>query len=159
MADLALRMALVALGAAAAGAALAPQARAAHDWMSEAAMRQAFIGKTLDGHYVNGMHWSETYTADGRLDYVESLRKGVGHWLFRGRVFCTFYDPGQGLNGGCFNALQPSSNCYEFYFAGATERDAEREGSRESAPGPLASWVARAWRRDEPSTCDSRPIA
>jgi hypothetical protein len=128
-------------------------------WMTEAAMRTAFIGKTLDGHYVNGERWTETYTPDGRLDYRESVRKGQGYWLFRGRVFCTFYDPGQGLNGGCFNALQASSNCYEFYFAGATEADAERESSREAAPDPLGSWVARAWRRGEPSTCESRPIA
>jgi hypothetical protein len=159
MADFARRMALVALGAAAAWAALAPAAGAAPDWMSEESMRKAFIGKTLDGHYVNGERWTETYTPDGRLDYRESVRKGQGYWLFRGRVFCTFYDPGQGLNGGCFNALQASSNCYEFYFAGATEADAERESSREAAPDPLGSWVARAWRRGEPSTCESRPIA
>jgi hypothetical protein len=152
-------MALAALGAAAAAAALAPAAGAAPDWMSEAAMRSAFIGKTLDGQYVNGERWTETYTPDGRLDYSESVRKGVGYWLFRGHVFCTFYDPGQGLNGGCFNALQPSSNCYEFYFASTSERDADKEGSTESLPGALDSWVARAWRKGEPSTCEARPIA
>ena len=121
-------------------------------------MRGAFIGKTLDGQYVNGERWTETYDPDGRLDYRESVRKGLGYWFFRGRVFCTFYDPGQGLTGGCFTALQPSSNCYEFYFAGANEREADKESSQ-SAPGPLGSWVARAWRRGEPSTCESRPIA
>jgi hypothetical protein len=155
MADFARGMAVVAIGTVALGVALAPSGGAARDWMSEEAMRGEFIGKTLDGQYVNGERWTETYTPDGRLDYSESVRKGLGYWFFRGRVFCTFYDPGQGLNGGCFNALQPSSNCYEFYFAGASEHDAHKEAS----PGPLGSWVARAWRKGEPSTCESRPIA
>jgi hypothetical protein len=158
MANLARRMALVTLGTVAGAAAPAPSAGAGADWMSEAAMRVAFIGKTLDGQYVNGERWTETYTADGRLDYRESVRKGLGYWFFRGRVFCTFYDPGQGLTGGCFTALRPSSNCYEFYFAGANAREADKESSQ-GAPGPPGSWVARAWRSGEPSTCESRPIA
>ncbi len=158
MANSARRMAIAAIGMVAVGVALVPSRSAAGEWMSEEAMRSAFIGKTLDGQYVSGEQWTETYTADGRLDYRESVRKGLGYWFFRGRVFCTFYDPGQGLNGGCFNALQPSSNCYEFYFAGASEHDADKESSR-SAPGPLGSWVARAWRKGEPSTCELRPIA
>jgi len=155
MADCARRMAIVAIGSVALGATLASSRSAARDWMSEQAMRSAFVGKTLDGQYVNGERWTETYTPDGRLDYSESVRKGLGYWFFRGRVFCTFYDPGQGLNGGCFSALQPSSNCYEFYFAGASEHEADKEAS----PDPLGSWVARAWRKGEPSTCESRPIA
>jgi hypothetical protein len=146
------RMAVrAALGATGAAAAFAPPAFATAAWMSEEAMRTAFIGKTLDGHYVNGDRWTETYAQSGRLDYSESVRKGVGYWYFRGRVFCTFYDPGQGFNGGCFTAVQPSANCYEFYLAGLTEPEAE------SAPGPLSAWVARAWRRGEPSTCEARP--
>lgn len=155
MVGFARRMALVALGSAGAAAALAPLAGAARGWMSEDAMRGAFIGKTLDGQYVNGEKWTETYAADGRLDYRESVRKGLGYWFFRGHVFCTFYDPGQGFNGGCFTALQPSSNCYEFYFAGVNEREADGK----SAPDPLGRWVARAWRTGEPSTCEARPIA
>jgi hypothetical protein len=155
MVGLARRIALVTLCAAGLAAAPALPAGAVRDWMSEEAMRGAFIGRTLDGQYVNGERWTETYTADGRLDYRERVRRGLGYWLFRGRVFCTFYDPGQELNGGCFTALQPSRNCYEFYIAGF----GELEAGRESWPGPLGSWVARAWRKDEPSTCESRPIA
>jgi hypothetical protein len=121
--------------------------------MSEKAMRAAFIGRTLDGYYADRREWTETYTADGRLDYRESVRKGVGYWYFRGHVFCTFYDPGQELSGGCFTAVQAGANCYEFYLAGLSEREAEKEG----APGPVGSWVARAWRRGEPQTCEARP--
>jgi len=153
VANFARTMAFAALGAIALGAALVPPVQATPVWMTEQAMRGAFIGKTLDGHYVSGERWTETYTGDGRLDYRESVRKGVGHWYFRGRVFCTFYDPGQGLNGGCFTAIQPSANCYEFYLAGLTAPEADGE----SAPGPLRTWVARAWRSGEPSTCEARP--
>ena len=100
-------------------------------WMTQEAMRGAFIGKTLDGHYVDGLRWTETYSTEGRLDYRESVRKGLGYWYFRGNVFCTFYDPGYGLNDG------------------RTEDDA--------ALGPLGNWAARAWREGEPSTCEDRP--
>ena len=119
-------------------------------WMSEEGMRAAFIGKTLDGHYVDGLRWTETYDPNGSLDYRETARKGVGYWYFRGNVFCTFYEPGFGLNGGCWNAVKTSANCYEFYSAGS-------EGDEEAGPGPLGSWTARAWRRGEASTCEERP--
>ena len=68
-------------------------------------------------------------------------------------VFCTFYDPGHDIAGGCFTAIQASANCYEFYLAGFGEREADRE----VPPGPLGRWVARASRRGEPSTCQARP--
>jgi hypothetical protein len=123
-------------------------------WMSEEAMRTAFIGSTLDGHYLDGLRWTESYSANGRLDYREAQRRGVGYWYFRNHVFCTFYDPGQGLAGGCWTAIKVSSNCYEFYIAGIDSRFDE-----EAAPGPLGTWAARAWRQSEPSTCEDRPSA
>lgn len=121
--------------------------------MTGEAMRGAFIGSTLDGHYVDGESWTETYTPDGRLDYRDERRASLGHWYFRDNVFCTFYDPGQALFGGCFTAVQTSANCYEFYLAGYTEREADRE----PPPIPAGMWVARAARRGEPSTCQAQP--
>jgi hypothetical protein len=134
-------------------AALAPSALANKGWMTEAAMRDAFIGKTLDGYYMDGQTWTETYNADGRLDYRDDTRNSLGQWYFRAHVFCTFYDPGQGVTGGCFTAVQTSANCYEFYLAALSEREADKE----AAPGPVGRWVARAARRGEPSTCQARP--
>ena len=131
---------------------LAP-ARADRAWMNEDAMRGAFIGKTLDGYYVDGQGWTETYDANGRLDYRDNARSGPGFWYFRDQVFCTFYDPGRNINGGCFTAVQASSNCYEFYLAGFSEREADKE----TPQGPLGRWVARASRRGEASTCEGRP--
>lgn len=130
------------------------QVPAGPPWMSEAAMRAAFIGKTLDGHYGNGLTWTETYFGDGRLDYREPGRRAAGRWHFRGNVFCTFYDPAQPfppLNGGCWTTLQAGANCYEFYVAASgTGPDLEEEA-------PAGRWNARGWRRGEPSTCHDKP--
>ena len=135
-------------------AAAAPHSAATPSpWMTEDGMRAAFIGKTLDGHYVDGLRWTETYGADGRLDYRESVRGGTGYWYFRGHVFCTFYDPGFGLSGGCWTAIKTSTNCYEFYVAGLPDARPEEE----AAPRTLGRWAARAWHKGEPPTCDERP--
>jgi len=134
-----------------------PAAGVESRWMTEAAMRSAFIGKTLDGYYADNVEWTETYAADGRLDYRESTKRaGAGNWFFRGRVFCTFYDPGQGLNGGCFTAVEASANCYEFYVADPPRRGTDTD-DLDAGPGPMGKWVARAWRKDAPSTCEERP--
>jgi hypothetical protein len=122
----------------------------ARNWMTEEAMRAAFIGRTLDGHYVDGLAWTETYAKDGKLDYRESIRSGRGTWHFQGSVFCTFYEPGYGLNGGCWTTVQVSANCYEFY--PALWRDPE--GGEDTAPGPLRAWIARAWHQGEASSCE-----
>ena len=133
-----------------AGAAAAAGAVSSRTWMTEEAMRAAFVGKTLDGHYVDGLTWTETYSRDGRLDYRESFRSGRGSWHFQGNIFCTFYDPGHGLNGGCWTTVQVSVNCYEFYPADWIEPDL----GKDAAPGPPRAWVARAWRQGERSSCD-----
>jgi hypothetical protein len=124
--------------------------------MSEEAMRAAFIGKTLDGHYGNGVTWTEVYLANGRLDYREGNRQAVGEWHFSGHVFCTFYDPPllrPPLSGGCWTAIKASANCYEFYLAGLTPDPPFEDGT----PGMAGRWTARAWRQEEPSTCNEKP--
>ncbi|MDX2205504.1 MAG: hypothetical protein NW223_22330 [Hyphomicrobiaceae bacterium] len=135
---------------------LAPQALAAAPYLSEAAIREAIVGQTLDGHYGNGITWSEAYLADGRLDYRETGgRNGTGRWSFRpGDVLCTFYDPAPGgsLVGGCWLVLKTSANCFEFFLSsGGPPADSE-----EGLAAPLA-WNAQGWRRGEPSTCAERP--
>jgi len=133
-----------------------PAVHALDAWMTEAAMRAAFIGKTLDGHYGNGVTWTETYLDNGRLDYRERRRRAVGNWHFRGHVFCTFYDPSPALpplNGGCWTAVKTSANCYEFYLAGLTPEPPFADDTPSMAQG----WNARSWRQDEPSTCHDKP--
>jgi hypothetical protein len=127
----------------------------AASWMSETAMRRAFIGRTLDGHYGNGETWSETYFVSGRLNYREPRRHAVGDWFFRGQVFCTFYDPEEThvLSGGCWRALKAGANCYEFYLA-TTDSDALESDETGMAP----HWTARGWRRGEPATCEEPSV-
>jgi hypothetical protein len=132
-----------------------PTEEAASPWMSEEAMRAAFIGNTLDGHYGNGLSWSESYFDGGRLAYLEPRRSAVGDWSFRGAVFCTFYDnepSGEALSGGCWRAIAVGTNCYEFYLA-ATGRDEPLEGEGQDG----GRWSARGWRRGEPATCQGKP--
>lgn len=148
LATLAAAAGCVLLGAA------SPVPVAAPLWMSEPAMREAFIGRTLDGHYGNGVTWTEAYLADGRLEYREGERRATGRWHFRGtHVFCTFYDPTERFAGGCWNTLKISANCYEFYLADLIPRDVEGA----DLGGWLLRWNARAWRRDAPSTCQEKP--
>jgi hypothetical protein len=126
-------------------------------WMTEEAMRGAFIGKTLDGHYGNGVSWTEIYFPDGRLDYREKARTALGYWYFRdGNVFCTFYEPKSrpSMAGGCWNALKTSSNCYEFYLVGLEDRPARDESNPDFA---VPRWNAQGWRKGEPSTCMEKP--
>lgn len=138
-------------------AGLAARAWAVPPYLDEAGIRKAIVGHTLDGHYGNGVTWTEVYGKDGRLDYREVGRQAAGNWHFRpGDVFCTFYDPSPfpGLNGGCWLVLKTSANCFEFYVADETAPAAPAE---EGAPEP-GRWNAQGWRRGEPSTCGEKPV-
>lgn len=124
-------------------------------YLPESEIRSAIVGQTLDGHYVNGLPWSERYLADGRLDYREPRRTARGSWSFRpGGVFCTFYDPSPegSLGGGCWLVLRSSANCFEFYVAGGGAPADSDEGVTTQS-----RWNAQGWRRDEASTCTEKP--
>jgi len=124
-------------------------------YLSEEVIRSAIVGQTLDGHYGNGVAWSEVYKPDGGLEYREAHRAAKGKWSFRpGNVFCTFYDPSPtgNLGGGCWLVVKSSANCFEFYVAGA----GGSVDSEEGLPTP-SGWNAQGWRRSEPSTCNEKP--
>jgi hypothetical protein len=124
-------------------------AEAFERWMSDAALAAAFAGTTIDGHYSDGTTFTESYRADGRLDYRERARALEGHWSVVNGTFCTIYDTSP--TGGCFRVTKVSANCYEFYFQA---RD-EAEAARPDVGRP--SWTARGWRNDQPTTCTERP--
>ena len=108
--------------------------------MTEDAMRQAFIGKTLDGHYVRRRRLDRDLPRGRPPRLSRGLRSGTGRWFFRGQVFCTFYDPGPALNGGCWTndpdrrQLLRVLRCRPV--AGLNNED-------DAAPGPLERWDAR----------------
>ena len=134
---------------------------AARSWMTVEAMREAFAGQTLDGHYGSGTTWTETYYPDGRIDYREGSRAAKGRWNFRGASFCTFYDPpyAPAFVGGCWQVLKTGANCYEFYTAGFQWPGRGEDEGEEGGSGPdrQIRWNARGWRTSEPSTCPERP--
>lgn len=114
-------------------------------WMSEAEITSSFSGQTVDGEYPSGATFRETYAADGSVAYEDELRTTSGRWSVRSGSFCTIYDDDP--TGGCFRVRKAGANCYEFYFTGRSEADAERP-LRETP-----SWTARAWLDGEASTC------
>jgi hypothetical protein len=130
--------------------ALAPSATSALEpWMSEDEMRVAFGGKTIQGNYASGKSFTETYKADGAIEYSERNVQYRGHWSLQAGTFCTIYhsDP----TGGCYQVRRVSENCYEFYFVARTEHQAATEG-----PGRPA-WTARAAVSDRTATCQDKP--
>jgi hypothetical protein len=124
-------------------------AGAIEPWMDDTALRAAFSGKTIQGNYASGKPFTETYKADGSIDYSEQSVAYHGHWSLQAGAFCTIYhsDP----TGGCFQVRQVSTNCYEFYFVTRTE--AEAAGRELSRP----AWTARAAVSDRDETCSDKP--
>ena len=118
-------------------------------WMDDTALNKAFAGKTIQGNYATGKSFTETYTADGAIEYKEKTVEYHGHWSLQAGAFCTIYhgDP----SGGCYQVRQVSDNCYEFYFVTRTEAEA--------AVGDIGrpSWTARAAISDRDATCSDRP--
>ena len=135
--------------AAAAIAVLASAASAQTDMMGESQIRGALAGKSVDGVYPSGEAWSETYHADGRIDYHESNRKLTGRWTIEGFVFCTLYDGGHG--GGCWRVRATGENCFVFHLT-------SRANARRNVKSLVATqWGAMAWQPGKPSTCEGRP--
>jgi hypothetical protein len=112
--------------------------------MSETELNAAFSGKAVDGHYPSGATFQETYRADGSVAYKDRQRLSAGRWSLQADSFCTIYDDDPA--GGCFRVHKESANCFEFYFVAHSELQARDWPSE-------PNWTARAWIRDQPSTC------
>lgn len=113
-------------------------------WMSEAAMRAAFDGTTLEGQYGSGRPFSESYGKNGRIEYRERGKVIGGRWSIEADTFCTLYDADP--TGGCYRVRQVASNCYEFYFIARTEQQARENKGR-------PAWTARGSVVGRPGTC------
>jgi len=118
-------------------------------WMDEASLKAAFAGKSIQGQYASGKAFTETYLADGGIEYREKGVEYRGHWSLQAGSFCTIYhtDP----TGGCYQVRQVSDNCYEFFFVTRTElQAAEKDFGR-------PAWTARAAVSDRDATCTEKP--
>lgn len=132
---------------------LAPAARSGPAfWMPASELRAVLGGATINGEYVDGRTFTESYSHEGRLTYseVSSNRQWVGHWSVTNDRFCTIYDDSG--TGGCFRVRRVSFNCFEFFFDTRTEEEALKSTPRSP------TWTARAWRTSTPSTCEERPM-
>ena len=130
-------------------AAFSAPAAGIESWMDESAIRAAFSGKTIQGNYASGKAFTESYAADGAIDYRERGIEYRGHWSIQAGSFCTIYhtDPA----GGCYSVRHVSENCYEFYYVTRTEAQAaERDLGR-------PAWTARAAVADRDASCSDRP--
>jgi hypothetical protein len=127
-----------------------PRADAVDPWMGDAEIDATFRGKTIQGHYVDGNGFTEAYRPDGSIDYQERSVSHGGQWSVVGGAFCTIYTTL--ATGGCYRVRRVSDNCYEFFFAARSERDAA-DGRLSRRP----SLTARAAVADRVSTCDERP--
>ena len=132
---------------------IASGAAALDFWMTNDELRRAFAGVTIAGHYTDGRTFRESYFKGHRLKYTEETRDlhQVGHWSIINGTFCTIYDLSP--TGGCFRVHRHGGNCFEFYFLTRTEAQARQSKTGEP------SWAARAWRVDQPATCDEKPVA
>lgn len=124
--------------------------------MSQAEMRAAFFGTTLDGEYSDGLAWSESFDAAGRSVYRQSGARADGRILFTkgpgGDVICFRYE--RGFAGGCFEVRRRSVNCFDFY--GTDGLGAPHASLRQRDGG--TGWTARAWRTDAEGTCEAVPV-
>lgn len=104
-------------------------------WLDAAQIEQVLKGRTLDGVYVNGRRFSESYLETGLLEYTENGVTLRGHWSITAGTLCTIYDSDP--TGGCFRVASAGRNCLEFYFVARTEDQAP--GLPETRP----HWTAR----------------
>ena len=118
-------------------------------FMSEPELSRTFGGKTIEGHYADGVTFAESYGSNGRIDYRERGRDMSGRWLVRGGAFCTLYDTSP--TGGCYRVRAKGANCFEFYFVARDDKQIER------GPGQPPSWTALAWIKGQRATCHEQP--
>lgn len=140
-----LRAFVVGLLSLALAAGAAPAVSALTAWLSDADIRAALAGKTIEGRYADGTAFTENYGDDGRLWYLESGRKIFGRWSVTAGTLCTIYDIDP--TGGCFRVSKVGKNCFEFYFAARTE--AAAPGGDNDQP----KWTARGAVSGEPEAC------
>lgn len=135
----------VVLGAALARPAFGEATEPAGSILRADEIKVEFGGHAFAGYYVDGDTWSETYRADGSLDYREATYRMTGAWSIANGTFCTIYV--ERATGGCFVVERVSSNCFEFKFVA-------RDPATASVPPSIpAGFDARGWRTDRASTC------
>ncbi|MFN0219831.1 MAG: hypothetical protein ACKVP4_13570 [Hyphomicrobium sp.] len=139
-----LKFAAAALAMGAIGAAVT-ELRADDRWLNDSEILDVFHDRTIEGSYASGRSFTESYRANGSVEYSERGVSMGGYWSVTSGTLCTIYelDPA----GGCFRVARVGENCFEFYFAARTEK---------AAPGPdeeKPAWTARGSIRGKSTAC------
>ena len=125
---------------------LAPaKAAATAIWLGDNEIKDQLGGRTIEGRYASGRAFTETYLANGRVEYLEKGASIGGHWSVIAGTLCTIYDTDPA--GGCFRVSKAGKNCFEFYFVTRTE---------DAAPGAdnaKPAWTARGAVSGEATAC------
>ena len=113
--------------------------------LSQSEVKTFLFGHKLIGEYSNGERWTEQLKKDMSSDYSDSTGRMPGEMVFDGSALCFNYagslDPGP----HCFEIWKRGANCFDFYGTGGQVSLQDRRFGR--------AWMARAWRADQPSTC------
>ncbi|MEP1207085.1 MAG: hypothetical protein ABJM29_09740 [Rhizobiaceae bacterium] len=115
--------------------------------LSQSEIRLQLFGKSLIGEYANGATWSENLSADLTSFYVEGEKQMVGEMHFNGSILCFTYRQSENPTPNCFEIWKRGVNCFDFYESDQTIPLMDRRVGR--------GWVARAWRSDQTSSCQS----
>ncbi len=115
--------------------------------LSQSEIQAALFDTKLVGEYSNGQRWSEFLNNDMTSIYIEDSYTMAGQIRFKGSVLCFTYPQSEDPLPHCFEIWQRGANCFDFYGAdGSTTLMDTRLGR---------NWLARAWRADKTSTCQS----
>ena len=115
--------------------------------LSQSEIYAAMIGHNLIGEYSNGQRWSEQLKTNMTTIYTEDKKAMVGHMRFSGSVLCFTYPQADDRQAHCFEIWKRGANCFDFYGADNLTATHDKRFGR--------GWMARAWRADQASTCQS----
>ncbi|NKB51571.1 MAG: hypothetical protein GKR97_05000 [Rhizobiaceae bacterium] len=115
--------------------------------LSPSEIQIQLLGHSLIGEYSSGARWSEQLHSNMTSTYVEDDSTMHGVMDFIGPVLCFTYSQSDDPNPHCFEIWKRGANCFDFYgiddIAGLSDRRFGR------------GWLARAWKTDRASTCQS----
>ena len=119
--------------------------------LSQSEVKTFLFGHKLIGEYSNGERWSEELGGDMRSNYSDSTGQMRGTMQFDGSALCFTYSSSLEPGPHCFEIWRRGPNCFDFYGnEGAVSLQDRRFGR---------AWMARAWRVDQPSSCQSDLIS
>ncbi len=115
--------------------------------LSRSDIQIQLLGHNLTGEYSSGARWSEQLHTNMTSTYAEDDSTMIGVMSFTGSVLCFRYRNSDDPDPHCFEIWKRGANCFDFYgiddIAGLSDRRFGR------------GWLARAWKSDLASTCQS----